>query len=243
MGARRPGGDRAPRAAGSARELKCTNCGGPHRIEACTKPKLAISDRPCWTCGKKHLNKDCPDNPRNKDKAKPGVRTVTQGPDDIFLVRERRKSSPRTVHLADFLPRPALVKNSFNALATEDIEELNNKKETGKMTQVSTASLESVPTSRMAKHLSVRQIKARMQQERIEAENKKFFVKPDPMELIEIVGNIDEEILSTVGGATPTFANRTQGKGRDGGDVFGLRPGVPAPRHDTTRHDTTTTSS
>ena len=70
------------------------------------------------------------------------------------------------------------------------------------MTQVSAASWGSAPTSRQAKHLSVKQIKARLQQERIHMDNKNL-IKPDPMELIEIVGNVTEEV-PTVKGANMT---------------------------------------
>ena len=132
-----------------------------------------MSDRPCWLCGEKHMAKDCPKNPRHSGKAK-GVRVVEQGPDDFFLVQERRGLVPKTVRLADFLPQPASVRNSFSALAVKDNEELNNQKKTGSMTQVSTEPLVSVQKRLQPKHQSVRQIKTRLRQEKEEAENKKF---------------------------------------------------------------------
>ena len=40
--------DRGSKGGGKGdRPLKCTNCGGPHAADACSKPRLAISDRPC----------------------------------------------------------------------------------------------------------------------------------------------------------------------------------------------------
>ena len=77
-------GDRPPRAAAEGgRDLKCTNCGGPHMAESCSKPKLAISDRPSRTCGKKHLMEDCHDNPRHKPK---GIRNGVDPGGHVFCL-------------------------------------------------------------------------------------------------------------------------------------------------------------
>ena len=46
----------------ATRPAKCPNCNGEHRAFECTKPKLALSDRVCWTCQKKgHNSSACPD--------------------------------------------------------------------------------------------------------------------------------------------------------------------------------------
>ena len=92
--------------------------------DACTKPRLALEDRPCWTCGKKHLSKDCPDNPRNKAK---GIRNVVEPVgDDFFLVHEKPRPSPKTIRISDFRPAQPAVKtrNTFDVLETKAMEVL-----------------------------------------------------------------------------------------------------------------------
>ena len=61
---------RRPRREGGGREAKrCANCGGEHDKAVCSKPMLPMSGRKCWTCGEKHMARDCPKKQRGPIKA------------------------------------------------------------------------------------------------------------------------------------------------------------------------------
>ena len=93
----------------------------------------------------------------------------------------------------------------------------------------------SVPMRLRPKHLSVRQIKARVRLEREEFENRKFFSKgldnvgfAEPLECIEIVGNVNEPIPTTSDVAAPSVPMAH-------GHSTVAAPSVPtAPGHSTT---------
>lgn len=142
--------------------------------------------------------KDCPDNPKNE--AKLGVRVIEPGPDDYFCVQEKRRRIPRNVRLTDFRSQPVVVENSSEAPAVGDgnsqvlmttaagrvtlapakaptVRRGVQAEENGQGDQVSTESWGSAPTSRPAKHLTVKQIKAPLRREQDEAGNKTFFAK------------------------------------------------------------------
>ncbi len=59
-GQRAQQGTRPPRT--TTRDPKCSNCGGPHWIEKCTKPRLPAEQRACFKCGKPgHQSRNCTD--------------------------------------------------------------------------------------------------------------------------------------------------------------------------------------
>ncbi len=53
---------RRPSTTTTTRPRRCANCGKEHKELKCPLPPVAVSDRPCWTCGKKgRVGRDCPD--------------------------------------------------------------------------------------------------------------------------------------------------------------------------------------
>ncbi len=114
--------------------MKCANCCGDHPIADCKRPRLALADRQCYICGKKHMARDCPENPKRKS-GSGAIRAVEEPAADdycfgLFLdhqgfeevaPRRRGKPVPAKTTLADFMPwgsrtAPTTTSNSFSAL-------------------------------------------------------------------------------------------------------------------------------
>ena len=109
------------------REDKCGNCGGAHLTVNCTKPRIAISDRLCHSCGKPgHISSKCPN--RGGKGAVKAVDEPGQEPDPFFGCVTSQTTSRRTppskpkpsvrtlASVAKFVP--TAVQNRFASLAT-----------------------------------------------------------------------------------------------------------------------------
>ena len=112
-------GDRPPRA------LKCPNCGEEHERTQCKKPILPVSERLCWTCGKKGCTAaKCPMKGKKKDTRLVdnddtdvynfGCMTVT-APGEWQEVRRGGKPQPRGAILEDYI----VDRNKFQALSND----------------------------------------------------------------------------------------------------------------------------
>ena len=114
-----PGDTRPPR------QVRCPNCGEEHSKDDCTRPKVALDDRLCWTCNKKgHTSARCPQR-RQRNQS---LKTVEDGPPCFGLytvdhegfqtVRRGRKPQPQGATLADFID-----KNVFTALQAPESDD------------------------------------------------------------------------------------------------------------------------
>ncbi len=128
-GGRTSGPPRGP----SDRPLRCPSCRGEHAIADCKKPRVPVADRLCYTCGGKHMARNCPEHPRKRQEggAIRAVEEPGQDGDVCFAMchghldhegfkkvehRSKGKPMPTKITMADFMPVPTPVSNSFDAL-------------------------------------------------------------------------------------------------------------------------------
>ena len=114
---------------------KCANCGKEHEQRTCPLPPVPVSERLCWTCGKKnHSSRECPEKKNGKN----GIKAVEDAipffgqfanavhDDEGYRIPKKTakvRPTPRGATLGDFI-KPTPTKNRFNKLAAT----VNNEK-------------------------------------------------------------------------------------------------------------------
>ncbi len=122
---------------GPARKRLCPNCCQEHEGR-CSHPRVEFSERRCFTCGEKHMARNCPQK-KAGGKHNNGIRAIEDGPAPFFVIEEddgfrlqrtrgKRNAGPSAINrpmprgatLGDFVPTK--IKNSFGTLGctTED---------------------------------------------------------------------------------------------------------------------------
>ena len=108
--------------------IRCANCGDEHPRTECNKPIVPVSERKCWTCGKKGcISSRCPEKKKSRD-----VRNVESEEDmpcfglgmaadseGFTPVRKGAKPQPRGATLGDFFSHST----KFQILGTVSDEE------------------------------------------------------------------------------------------------------------------------
>lgn len=129
---RRPQRQRQPQRGDGDRQRgprKCANCGKEHEQRTCPHPSVPVSDRPCWTCGKKgHASRDCPDKKDRKGAVKAiedilpffgqTLNAVTNQDDGFTKARKTVRPTPRAAQLGDFIP--TTTRNRFNTIKQDE---------------------------------------------------------------------------------------------------------------------------
>ena len=138
---RTSGPPRGPTGGPTDRPPRCPNCRGEHALADCKKPRVAIADRLCYTCGGKHMARNCPEHPKKRQEGG-AVRAVEEPEHDAdycFAMchghldhegfkkvehRSKGKPMPTKITMADFMPVPTPVSNSFDALKNSQNTEI-----------------------------------------------------------------------------------------------------------------------
>ena len=106
---------------------KCPNCGKEHEAgtRVCPHPSVQVTDRPCWTCGKKgHTSQACPDR-KAKGTIKAiediipffGACVVAEADEGFTIAKKTARPTPQTAQLGDFLA--TTTRNRFNIIRDE----------------------------------------------------------------------------------------------------------------------------